>query len=79
MTDVTTYSDDQAAQITQLQTQQSLMTQALAAAVSGRWVGAESVEAYLYALDPSLQGSITPDVPITESEYAEDSEENPKG
>jgi hypothetical protein len=69
MSDVSQYSDDQAAQITQLQQQQALFTQALAAAVSGKWVGAGSVEAFLYALDPTLQGTITPDPPVTESEY----------
>lgn len=77
MTDVSQYSDDQATQINQLQTQQSLFTQALAAAVSGKWVGAASVEAFLYALDPSLQGTVTPDPPVVESEY-EEAEENPK-
>jgi hypothetical protein len=75
MTDTTTYSDDQAAQITTLQQQQSLLTQALAAAVSGKWTGAGSVEAFLYALDPNLQGTITPDVPVTESEYEADAED----
>ena len=69
MTDVSAYSDDQSAQITQLQQQQMLFTQALKAAVEGRWVGADSVEAYLYALDPSMQGSVTPDPPVTDSEY----------
>jgi len=69
MTDVSQYSDDQAAQITQLQQQQSLFTQALKAAVEGHWSGAGSVEAFLYALDPNMQGTVTPDVPITESEY----------
>ncbi|HYW90548.1 MAG TPA: hypothetical protein VFB50_22445 [Chloroflexota bacterium] len=69
MTDITAYSDDQAAQITQLQQQQGLFTQALKAAVEGRWVGADSVEAYLYALDPNMQGSVAPDPPVTESEY----------
>jgi len=72
MTDVSQYSDDQTAQITTLQQQQALFTQALAAAVSGKWVGAGSVEAFLYALDPSLQGSVTSDPPVTQSEYAED-------
>jgi len=72
MSDVSQYSDDQTAQITTLQQQQALFTQALAAAVSGKWVGAASVEAFLYALDPSLQGSVTPDPPVTESAYAED-------
>jgi hypothetical protein len=69
MTDTSQYSDDQAAQLTQLQQQVALFTQALAAAVSGKWVGAGSVEAYLYALDPAMQGSVTPDPPVTESEY----------
>jgi len=77
MTDVMTYSDDQAAQITQLQQQQGLFTQALKAAVEGRWVGADSVEAFLYALDPTMQGAVTPDPPVTDSEYAEDAD-NPK-
>jgi hypothetical protein len=72
VTDITTYSDDQAAQIVQLQQQQALFTQALAAAVSGKWVGAGSVEAFLYALDPGLQGTIDTDPPITESEYGGD-------
>lgn len=71
MSDVSQYSDDQAAQIVQLQQQQSLFTQALAAAVSGKWVGAGSVEAFLYALDPGLQGTVIPDPPITESGYEE--------
>jgi len=75
MTDISAYSDDQAAQVTQLQQQQAIFTQALRAAVEGHWTGAGSVEAYLYALDPTLQGTVTPDPPVTDSEYAED---NPK-
>jgi len=75
MSDVSQYSDDQAAQITVLQQQQGLFTQALLAAVEGRWVGAGSVEAFLYALDPNLTGTITPDPPVLESE---DAGENPK-
>lgn len=71
MTDVSQYSDDQAAQITQLQAQQGLFTQALKAALEGHWVGASSVEAFLYALDPNMQGSVTPDPPVLESEYEE--------
>jgi hypothetical protein len=63
------YSDDQAAQITQLQQQQSLFTQALAAMMEGRWQGDASVEAYLYALNPMFQGQLAPDVPVTQSEY----------
>jgi hypothetical protein len=67
MTDVSQYSDDQTAQITTLQQQQALFTQALKAAVEGHWVGASSVEAFLYALDPSLQGRVTPDPPVLSS------------
>jgi len=77
MTDVGQYSDDQTAQINQLQTQQMLFTQALKAAVEGRWLGADSVEAYLYALDPNMQGTLTPDPPVLDSEYEED-QDDPK-
>jgi len=55
---------DQDPRVTQLQQQQGLMTQALVAALEGRWQGAGSVEAFLYALDPSLQGQLTPDPPV---------------
>jgi len=78
MTDISDYSDDQAAQITVLQQQQALFTQALKAAVEGRWIGTDSVEAWLYALDPNLQGTVTPDPPVTDSEYMEDTD-SPKG
>jgi len=54
--------------LNQLQTQQSLQTQALRAALEGKWTGEGSVEAYLYALNPSLQGTLTPNPPILESE-----------
>jgi len=77
MTDVGQYSDDQTAQINQLQTQQMLFTQALKAAVEGRWLGADSVEAYLYALDPNMQGTLTPDPPVLDSEY-EEAQDDPK-
>lgn len=62
-------------QITQLQNQQALQTQAFINALEGRWVGANSVEAILYALNPGLQGTIVPDPPVTESE----AESLPKG
>ena len=75
MTDITAYTDDQGAQISVLQQQQALFTQALKAAVEGHWVGAGSVEAFLYALDPAMQGTLTPDPPVTDSEYDAD---NPK-
>jgi hypothetical protein len=54
------------AQIQQLQQQQSFLTRALAAALAGRWQGEDSVEAWLYAIDPNLQGHITPDPPYYE-------------
>ena len=58
---------DEDARVAQLQQQQGLMTQALAAALEGRWQGAGSVEAYLYALDPGLQGTLQPDPPVVSS------------
>lgn len=62
-------------QITQLQQQQALFTQALRAALEGKWTGEGSVEAFLYALDPHLSGQLQLDVPLTES----DVESLPKG
>jgi len=62
-------ADETQAQITQLQQQQSLFTQSLRAMIEGRWTGANSAEAFLFALDPNLQGQVNPDPPITESEY----------
>lgn len=61
-------TDEELAQITQLQQQQALTVQALVAALAGQWTGAGSVEAYLYAIDPGLQGMITSDPPVTQSE-----------
>lgn len=55
-------------QITQLQTQQGLQTQAFINALEGRWVGANSVEAIIYALSPGVQGTLTPDPPVLTSE-----------
>jgi hypothetical protein len=61
--------------ITQLQTQQALFTQALKAMVQGSWAGGpETVEAFLYALDPNMTGTLTLDVPVTHSE----AEDHPK-
>ena len=59
------------AQINQLQQQQALFTQALVAMLQGTWTGAGSVEALTYALDPSIQGTLTLDTPVTQSEYTE--------
>jgi hypothetical protein len=61
-------------QITQLQQQQALTVQALAALIQGRSVGANSLEAFLYAIDPGLQGTLTLDPPVAQSEL-----EAPKG
>lgn len=54
--------------ITQLQQQQALFTQSLRAMLEGRWTGDASVEAYLYALDPSMTGKLQLDPPVPESE-----------
>ena len=56
------------AQITQLQQQQALFTQIIKAQLEGRWSGADSAEAFLYALDPNMTGTLTLDVPVTQSE-----------
>jgi hypothetical protein len=58
--------------ITQLQQQQAIFTQALAAAVQGNWTGANSVEALLYALNPNIQGTLELDVPVTQSQFQEE-------
>ena len=56
-------SEDEQAQITQLQQQQMFLTRALKAACEGRWQGEDSVEAWLLAIDPNLQGQIAPNPP----------------
>lgn len=59
-------------QITQLQQQQALFTQALKAMLEGKWAaGPDTVEAYLYALDPAMTGTLSLDTPVTESELEE--------
>lgn len=65
-------SPDINALITQLQQQQSLFTQALKAELEGHWTGENSVEAFLYALDPNMVGTLNLNVPVTE-------EDSPKG
>lgn len=55
--------EDQTAQIAQLQQQQQFLTRALMAACAGRWQGEDSVEAWLYAIDPTLQGALVVDPP----------------
>lgn len=56
-------SDETQDAVTQLQTQQMYMTRALKAAAEGRWQGEDSVEAWLLAIDPSLQGQIQANPP----------------
>lgn len=56
-------SDQDQDAITTLQTQQMYLTRAMKAAAEGRWQGEDSVEAWLYAIDPSLQGQVTPNPP----------------
>lgn len=68
-------NDDTAALIAQLQQQQAIFTQIVAAQLQGRWTGADSAEALLYALNPNLTGTLTLDPPVTES----DVETLPKG
>jgi len=69
-------TDETNAQITQLQQQQAIFTQSLKAMLEGNWAGGPAtVEAFLYALDPNMQGSVALDIPVTESEL----EDLPKG
>jgi hypothetical protein len=56
-------SDQDQDAITTLQTQQMYLTRAMKAAAEGRWQGEDSVEAWLYAIDPSLQGKVEPNPP----------------
>jgi len=56
-------TEEEQAQITQLQTQQMYLTRAMKAALEGRWQGEDSVEAWLLAIDPSLQGELSPNPP----------------
>ena len=60
--------EDYTDQITQLQAQQALTVQALVAALAGRRQGEASVEAYLYAIDPGLQGQLSPNPPVVQSQ-----------
>jgi len=74
-----TTEDQLHAVINQLQTQQALTVQALAALLQGRSVGADSMEAFLYAIDPSLQGTLTLDPPVSESQFEGEEVDFPKG
>jgi hypothetical protein len=54
------------ARIALLNEQQAAITRALAAMDSGRWTGEDSVEAWLLALNPTLQGQLSPRTPLYE-------------
>jgi len=56
-------TEEEQAQITQLQQQQMFLTRAMKAALESRWTGEDSVEAWLYAIDPTLQGELEPNPP----------------
>lgn len=56
-------ADQVSARLTQLENQQALLTQALAAALQGNWTGAGSVEAFLYAISPQMQGQVQANPP----------------
>jgi hypothetical protein len=58
--------------ITQLQAQQALFTQIIAQQLQGKWTGADSVEALLYALNPNIQGTLEFDVPVTQTQFEEE-------
>ena len=59
-------------ELAQLQQQQALFTQALRAMLEGKWAaGPDTVEAFLYALDPNMTGQLDLDVPVTSSELEE--------
>lgn len=60
--------EDFVAQIAQLQAQQAFFTQIIAAGLQGKWTGEGSVEAFLYALDPTLQGTLDIDPPLSQSD-----------
>ena len=61
--------------IAQLQQQQAIFTQIIKAQLEGKWTGAESAEALLYALDPNMTGTLVLDTPVT---HSEDEGEPPK-
>lgn len=63
MTDEQDWTD----QITQLQAQQALTVQALVAALAGKWQGEGSVEAFIYAIDPGLQGTLRCNPPVVQT------------
>ena len=71
--------DDMQAAITQLQAQQALTVAGLAQLLQGRSIGENSLEAYLYAIDPALTGTLSLDPPVPESVFEAEDVEPPKG
>lgn len=61
-------SDEEMALITQLQSQQAILTRIIAEQLQGNWTGADSAEAWLYALDPAIQGTLQLDIPVIQSD-----------
>jgi hypothetical protein len=55
-------SDPIEAQIAQLQQQQAAQTNALRAALEGRWTGPDSLDGWVLALDPTIETS--PQTPL---------------
>jgi hypothetical protein len=62
--------DETRAALQQLEAQQALTVQALHRMLEGRMVGADSAEAALYAIDPSLIGGEL-DPPVSTSQLEE--------
>lgn len=57
--------EEENARLTTLERQQAYMTNALTAALQGQWVGgADTVEGWLYAINPALQGTLELDPPV---------------
>jgi hypothetical protein len=54
------------ARLALLNEQQAAITHALTAMSSGRWTGEDSVEAWLLALNPTLNGQLSPRAPLYE-------------
>jgi len=54
------------ARLTLLSEQQAALTRAITAMSAGRWTGPDSVEAWLLALDPRLQGQVSSRTPLYE-------------
>lgn len=57
--------DELNTRLTVLERQQAYLTNALAAALQGQWAGgADTAEAWVYAINPTLQGTLKLDLPV---------------